>query len=134
MFIQDLRYACRSLIKNPLFTAIAVACMSLGIGVNATVFSVIDGVMLQPYPYADAHEIIVLNGRNDPQRIQRGGISYADFKDLRDNSTTLARVAAFQARSLTIADGSGDPERYPGEIVSWTLFHLLGIQPVIGRN
>jgi putative ABC transport system permease protein len=134
MFVQDLRYAVRSLIKNPLFTGIAVACMALGIGVNATVFSVIDGVMLQPYPYADAHEIIVLNSRNDPQRIQRGGISYADYKDLRDSATTVEQLAAFQQRSLTIADGAGDPERYSGEIVSWSLFPLLGIQPVVGRH
>ena len=134
MFAQDFRYAARSLIKSPLFTAIAIACMALGIGVNATVFSVIDGVMLQPYPYAEAHEIIVLNSRNDAQRVQRGAISYADFKDLRDQASTLERIGAFQGRSLTIADGSGEPERYAGEIVSWSLFHLLGIEPVIGRN
>jgi putative ABC transport system permease protein len=134
MFVQDLKYAVRSLIKNPLFTGIAVACMALGIGVNATVFSVIDGVMLQPYPYRDAHEIIVLNSRNDALRVQRGGISYADFKDLRDHATTLEQIAAFQMRSLTIADGAGEPERYIGELVSWTLFPLLGIEPVIGRT
>jgi putative ABC transport system permease protein len=134
MFAQDLRYAARSLIRSPLFTAIAIACMALGIGVNATVFSVIDGVMLQPYPYADAHEIIVLNSRNDAQRIQRGGVSYADFKDVRDQASTLELIGAFQGRSLTIADGSGEPERYPGEIVSWSLFHLLGVEPVIGRS
>jgi putative ABC transport system permease protein len=134
MFSQDLRYASRSLLGSPLFTAIAVACMALGIGVNATVFSVIDGVMLQPYPYADADEIIVLNSRNDTQRVQRGAISYADFKDVRDQATTIEQIGAFQARSLTIADGAGEPERYSGEIVSWTLFHLLGIQPVVGRN
>src|SRR5688500_7443470 len=134
MFAQDLRYAARSLIRSPLFTAIAIACMALGIGVNATVLSVIDGVMLQPYPYADAHEIIVLNSRNDAQRIQRGGVSYADFKDVRDQASTLELIGAFQGRSLTIADGSGEPERYPGEIVSWSLFHLLGVEPVIGRS
>ncbi|HVL68689.1 MAG TPA: ABC transporter permease [Vicinamibacterales bacterium] len=134
MFRQDVRYAFRSLVKNPLFTAIAVACLSLGIGVNATIFSVVDGVMLQPYPYADAGRIVVLNSTNQRERVQRGGISYADFKDLRDGATTLEQVGAFQMRSLTISDGSGEPERYSGVIVSWTLFHVLGVQPVIGRN
>ena len=134
MLRQDIRYAFRSLVKNPLFTAIAVACLALGIGVNATIFSVVDGVMLQPYPYPDAHQIVVLNGTNQRERIRRAGISYADFKDLRDNAATVHQLAAFQQRSLTIADGNGEPERYSGEIVSWSLFHLLGTQPIVGRN
>ena len=60
MFMQDVRYAVRSLLKNPGFTAIAVACLSLGIGVNSTIFSVVDGVILRPYPYPDADQIVVL--------------------------------------------------------------------------
>ena len=133
MFFQDVRYAFRSLTQNRLFTTVAVACLALGIGVNATVFSVIDGVMLQPYPYTDAHEILVLNSTNQVERIRRGGISYADYKDIRDSTTTLASVAAFQRRSLTISDGSGEPERYSGEITTWNLFPLLGVQPAAGR-
>lgn len=134
MLRQDIRYAVRSLVKNPGFTIIAVACLALGIGVNATIFSVVDGVMLQPYPYPDAHQIVVLNSTNERERVQRGSLSYADFKDFRDNATTIQQLAAFQMRSLTVSDGRGEPERYPGELVSWTLFHLLGTQPVIGRN
>ena len=134
MLRQDIRYAFRSLIKNPAFTVIAVACLALGIGVNATIFSVVDGVMLRPYPYPDAHQIIVVHSTNERERVRRGGVSYADFKDFRDNTTTLQQLAAFQMRSLTVSDGRGEPERYPGQLVSWTLFHLLGTQPVIGRN
>jgi len=134
MLRQDVRYAFRSLVKNPGFTAIAVACLALGIGVNATIFSVVDGVMLRPYPYPDAHQIVVLNSTNERERVRQGGISYGDFKDFRDNATTIQQLAAFQMRSLTVSDGRGEPERYVGELVSWTLFHLLGTQPVIGRN
>ena len=134
MFNQDIRYALRSLAKSPLFTIIAVACLALGIGVNVTIFSVVDGVILNPHAFPDAHEIVVVHSTNEKERVRQGGISYADFKDLRDNATMVESLAAFQMRSLTIADGSGDPERYAGELVSWTLFHLLGTQPVIGRN
>ena len=134
MFKQDVRYAFRSLIKSPLFTIIAVACLALGIGVNATIFSVVDGVILNPQSFPDAHEIVVVHSTNDRERVRQGGLSYQDFKDLRDNATLLQHIAGFQQRSLTIADGNGDPERYPGEIVSWSLFHLLKTPPVIGRN
>jgi putative ABC transport system permease protein len=90
--------------------------------------------MLRPYPYPDAHQIVVLNSTSEREGVRRGGISYADFKDFRDNATTIQQLAAFQMRSLTVSDGRGEPERYVGELVSWTLFHLLGTQPVVGRN
>ena len=134
MFLQDLRYAARSLAKTPLVTGIAIACLALGIGVNATIFSVVDGVMLQPSPFKDADEIVILNSSNPRERITRGGISYRDLIDVRDHASTLQTLGAYQMRSLTIADGSREPERYPGQLVSWTLFPLLGVQPVIGRN
>ena len=132
--MQDLRYAVRSLLKNRGFTAIAVACLALGIGVNSTIFSVVDGVILRPYPYPDADQIVVVSSTNQKEGVTRGGVSYADFKDLRDSSSTVQTMAAFTQRSLTIADGSSDPERFLGSIVSWTLFHLLGTPPIEGRN
>jgi putative ABC transport system permease protein len=134
MFLQDLKYAARSLAKTPLVTGIAIACLALGIGVNATIFSVVDGVMLQPSPFKDAEEIVILNSTNPRERIMRGGISYRDYLDVRDHASTLQTLGSFQGRSLTIADGNREPERYPGQLVSWTLFPLLGVQPVLGRT
>jgi putative ABC transport system permease protein len=134
MLLQDLRYAARSLARTPLVTVIAVACLALGIGVNATIFSVVDGVMLQPSPFQEPERIVILNSTNPRERIMRGGISYPDFVDIRDHASTIETVGAFQGRSLTIADGSREPERFPGQLVSWTLFPVLGVQPVLGRN
>ena len=134
MLMQDVRYAARSLVKHPGFTAIAVACLSLGIGVNSTIFSVVDGVILNPYPFPQSDQIVVVSSTNQKEGVTRGGISYADFKDFRDSSSTLQTIAAFTQRSLTIADGAGDPERFLGSTVSWTLFHLLGTPPIEGRN
>jgi putative ABC transport system permease protein len=135
VFIQDIKYAIRGLIKSPGFTVIAVACLALGIGVNSTIFSTVDGVMLQPYPYPDADRIIIPHSTNHKAGFNRAGVSYADFEDLRDHNTTLATMAAFQQqRSLTIADGRSDPERYSGALVSWTLFGLLGTPPALGRD
>jgi putative ABC transport system permease protein len=132
--LQDLRYACRTLIANPGFTVVAVLCLSLGIGVNGTIFSVVDGVLLQPYPYPDADRIVVLNATNPKQHVNRSGVSYPDYKDWRDQSTSFSSFAAFQGRSLTIADGNHEPERYLGAAVSHTLFGLLGTPPALGRD
>src|SRR3954462_15298263 len=107
--LQDVRYALRTLLANPAFTAIAVLCLSLGIGVNGTIFSVVDGVLLQPYPYPEADRIVVLNSTNPKQHITRAGVSSPDFKDWRDEQTSFASVAAFQGRSLTISDGTSEP-------------------------
>ena len=134
MLLQDVRYAWRSLMTSRGFTAIAVACLALGIGINTTIFSMVDGVMLQPYPYADAERIAVLGGRNQRLRINRAGISYPDYRDLRDQNTTIASMAAFTRRSLTLADGTSEPERFDGAPITWNLFGLLGTPPVIGRD
>jgi len=132
--LQDVRYAWRSLSKSRGFAAIAVTCLALGIGINATIFSVVDGVMLQPYPYADAERIVVLSGRNQRLHVNRAGISYLDYRDIRDQNSTLSAVAAFGRRSLTISDGTSEPERYDGSTVTWNLFELLGTPPAIGRS
>jgi putative ABC transport system permease protein len=132
--IQDLRYAFRSLVANPGFTAVAVLCLSLGIGVNGTIFSVVDGVLLQPYPYPDADRLVVLNGTNPKQHITRSLVSYPDLKDWREQTVSFSGLAAFQGRSLTIADGSSEPERYRGSAVSFNLFGLLGTPPALGRD
>jgi putative ABC transport system permease protein len=134
MLLQDVRYAWRSLTQSPTFTAIAVACLALGIGINTTIFSVVDGVMLQPYPYHDAAHITVLSGRNQRLHINHAGISYPDYKDLRDQTTTAASLAAFGRRSLTISDGASEPTRYEGSTITWNLFDLLGQPPALGRN
>jgi putative ABC transport system permease protein len=134
MLFRDIRYAWRSLSKAPGFTAIAVTCLALGIGINTSIFSVVDGVMLSPFPFPDADRIVVLNSKNQRVRVNQGGISYQDFRDFRDQNTTLTGIAAFTGRSLTIADGASEPVRYQGLTVTWNLFDLLGTPPILGRN
>ena len=134
MLLQDLRYAVRTLLKTPAFTAIAMACLALGIGVNATIFSVVSGVLLRPYPYRDAERIVVLNSMKPDAFINRAPVSYLDFRDWRDENTTLETLAAMQRRSFAIADGRTDPERFSGGAVTWTLFGLLGTPPAYGRD
>ena len=134
MLLQDIRYGWRSLTGNRAFTAVAVACLALGIGINTTIFSVVDGMLLKPFPFPDADRMIFLSADNKKVGVDRGWISYLDYRDLRDQNNTLGAIGAFQGRGLTISDAGSEPERYPGEIVTWNLFEILNSPPALGRN
>ena len=133
MLLKDVRYALRSLWHAKGFATVAILCLGFGIGLNTTIFSIVDGVLLKPFPYEDPDRIVILSSANQQARVVNGGISYLDLQDLRRQSTTLSRIAAVQGRSLTISDG-GEPERYIGAAISWDLFPLLGIAPILGQG
>ena len=125
---QDLRYGGRMLKKNPGFTLIAVLTLALGIGANATVFTWLGAVALNPLP-----------GVADPVRLaifeREGGaaISYPDYRDFRDRATTLAGLACGDLQAFSL--GAGDrPERVTGMIVSGNYFDVLGVKMALGRG
>src|SRR5687767_6941889 len=108
--LQDIRYAARTLRKSPGFTTLAALCLALGIGINTTIFSVVDSMMLRPFPFTDPDRIVAIYGTNPRQSITEAGISYLDYLDLRAQSRTLGQVAAWDWRSLTLNEGE-EPER-----------------------
>nr|MBA3950159.1 ABC transporter permease [Acidobacteriota bacterium] len=129
----DLRYSVRSLWKNRSISVLAVVCLALGVGLNATMFSVVDGVLIQGLPFRDAPRLARVSSANLKARTPRAGVSYEDFRDIRDGTTSFEAVNLSQFRSLTIADGGGEPERLAGAAVSWQTFEMLGVHPVLGR-
>jgi putative ABC transport system permease protein len=133
MLLSDIRYALRALTTQKAFTAVIVLCLGAGIGVNATIFSVVDGVLIQPFPYAEPDRIVVLNTVNREADVTQGNFSYLDLMDWRAQATTLQTVAATTGRSAVLSDG-GEPERYRAGAVSWDLFPMLGIAPAAGRQ
>src|SRR5262245_46411019 len=130
--LQDIRYALRTLLKDRAVSAIVVVCLALGIGVNATLFSVVDGVLLQPLPFASPERLVRLNEMSERRNIRRGAVSYQDLRDWKRAATSFETIAAMTARSLAIADG-GEPERLLGAAVSSDLFPMLGVAPAVGR-
>jgi putative ABC transport system permease protein len=130
---QDVRYAARTLRFNPGFTFVAVTCLALAIGVNTMIFSVVDGVLVQPLPFADPDRLVELNESHAPSGIRRAGLSYANLRDWRERSRSFTTITGVQMRSLAIAD-RGDPERYDGAAISWDLFSTLGVAPALGRD
>jgi putative ABC transport system permease protein len=129
---QDLRYAARTLRKQPTFALAAVLTLALGIGANAAMFSVVDGVLLRPLPY-DHPERIVSIDEKSPDGTRNGGISTSNFLDWRAGSTSFAAMAAVRRINMTLV-GRDEPVILPGERVSAGYFDVWGTQPAIGRT
>ena len=134
MLPQDIRYALRGLWNTKAFTAVAVLCLAFGIGLNTTIFSIVDGVLLKPYPYPDPDRILAVLATNPSQDITEGQISYLDLQDFKTASTAFSTIAALQYRSQTLSDTGREPERYRGAAISWDLFPLLGVAPIHGQG
>ena len=129
--LQDLRFALRMLGKSPGFTAMAVLTLALGIGANTALFSVINGVLLNPLPFPNANRIVVMF--QDKPNFPKGSISYPNFLDWRQDNRCFESIAAYRWADGTIR-GTGEPEEVHAQRVSATFFSILGVQPVLGRN
>lgn len=127
----ELRYAARSLLKSPGFSAMAVATLALGIGATAAIFSVVRGVLLEPLPYPAADRIVQLWQLGDEgQQMQWSG---PNFRDVREQSRSLDAMAAYQAGMQTVT-GAGEAARVPAVGVSEDFFSALGVEPARGRS
>jgi predicted permease len=127
----DVKYSFRRLIKDPGFTLIAVAMLALGIGVNTAVFSVVNGVLLNPLPYPEPDRLVALYSRTADT--PKDSSSYPNFLDWVRNNRSFSDLAAFRPDDLNLI-GSGQPERVSAEMISASFFRLLGVQPILGRS
>jgi putative ABC transport system permease protein len=130
--LLDLRYAVRMLFKSPGFAAIAVLCVAIGIGANTAIFSVVNAILIRPFPYADPDHIVAVHEVRPQDKIDRDGLSDLDYQDLREQAASFSETAAYTSRSLTFS-GEGEPERVQGASISWNLFPFLGVKPALGR-
>ena len=130
-FVQDLRYAFRTLRKSPGFTAIAVLCLSLGIATNTTLFSCFNAIVLRPFPFDKPDRLVAVWDHN-PRNDNRNAISYLNYVDWRDQSASLSDLGAYTGRSVAITEGE-EPARLAGQLISGNLFQMLGVRPAIGR-
>jgi putative ABC transport system permease protein len=124
----DARYALRGMAAKPAFTAVVLATLTLGIGANTAMFSVIDGILLRPLPYADPQRLMQLE-HGDPYY----KVSEPEFLDYR-RAHSVERIAAVTMESANVIDGAGDPERITGARVSDGFFQILGMMPAFGRT
>jgi putative ABC transport system permease protein len=129
--IQDLVYGLRWLRKNPGFAVLAVLMLSVGIGVNTAMFSVINAVLLEPLPYPEADRIVWMN-ESGPEVANRH-VSYPNFLDWRERNHVFEAMSTFRGFSANLT-GSGAAENLEARIVSADYFRVMGATPMLGRD
>jgi len=131
--VQDVKYAVRSFGRRPLFTAVILLNLALGIGSNVAIFSVANAVLFRPLPFKDPDQLAFVWTRLPSTNVARSLVSGPDFKDYQAQATQFDGFAGAIAVSGTLT-GDGPPERVTNAYVTWNLLSLLGVQPVLGRN
>jgi predicted permease len=128
---QDVKFGLRMLAKNPGFTAVAVLTLALGIGANTALFSVVNGVLLNPLPYPQPNQLVTLH--ESKPNFPYGAISYPNFLDWQKDNHTFSSMAVARGYGFTLT-GAGESERIRAEFVTSDFFRVLGVKPVIGRS
>jgi predicted permease len=130
---RDLRFAVRSLLKNPGFTIVAVLTLTLGIGANTAIFSVLNGVLLRPLPYANSDDLVLVRQQLPLTKTPRLNFSVHDVEDYRNQNQSLSELLEYHEMSFILLGGE-EPERVQTGVVSWNFFNVLGVKPFIGRT
>lgn len=131
---QDLRYALRTLLKRPAFTAVAVLTLALGVGLNTAIFSVVNAALLKPFPFPDADELVSIYHSYPKINLLRASVSAPALRYYQENARSFESIGAYSGwqapQNLT---GIGNPERVMSVKVNADFFPTLGIAPQLGR-
>src|SRR5688572_15507934 len=131
---QDLRFGARMLLKNKLFTLVAVITLSLGIGANTAIFSVVNAVLLSPLPFKDSERLVMVWNRNvEAAGGDRTPLAVADLLDWRAQGKSFAEIAAYQTMTSNYTGGE-TPLRISHARVTVNLLTTLGVQTQTGRS
>ena len=131
--LQDLKYALRTFRRAPAFTFIALITIAVGIGANASIFSIVDAVLLRPLPYPHADELVLVSQTNRRTKQHLSDATPANFLDWRVRSRSFAGLAAFRDASI-ITSAADHPERVAGAMVTANFFDVLQVRPTLGRS
>jgi putative ABC transport system permease protein len=130
---RNLRYALRRLAAEPGFTLVVVLAIGLGIGMNTTVFTLVNAVLLRGLPYENPDEIVVVS-TYDNQRRDDGPTSWPDFEDWKKDAKSFRALAGAQSQAFNLSGEPGAPERVIGARMSTNMFGLLGQRTLFGRD
>lgn len=127
---QDLRYAIRMFRKSPGFAAIAVFTLALGISANTALFSIVNGVLLNPLEYPHSEQLVAVYGT--APGFKQGPVSYLNFLDWQRHTQTFSSMAIYRNQDYNFT-GRGEAERLSGFMISSGFFTTLGVKPIVGR-
>jgi predicted permease len=131
--VQDLRFGLRILRRSPGFSALAILCLTLGIGANAAVFSWVEGILFRPYPAVSHQERLLAVGGTERDEPRGTPLSWPDFADLQRSSTLFETLFVSKITGTTLSIGDR-AERTTGSIVSANYFDAIGVHPILGRG
>jgi putative ABC transport system permease protein len=132
-FLADLRFGARMLLKSPTMTIVALLALTLGIGANTAIFSVVNAVLLRSFPYTDADRIVLVWEKKQGGRTDQNVINLGNFSDWKDQNQVFTDMAVFFDRSFNLT-GDGEPEEVPVQFGTTNLFSVLGTNPLLGRT
>ena len=130
---HDLRFALRQMASHRWFSAAVIVTLALGIGVNTTVFTLVNAVLFKPVPLPNGARLVTVNGQDLTRPDNFRGISYLDYVELRQNSHCFEALEAMQGMQAIISESGNAPDRFIGQRVTPGLFSMLKTPPVIGR-
>jgi predicted permease len=131
--VHDARFAARMLLKNPGFTGVAVLALALGIGANASIFSLIYALFLRPLPYAEPDRLMRIYGEAPERGLTRLGASVPRYEHIRDHQQVFDGLAATTGVAFSLT-GFGDPTQIFGQRVTSNYFDVIGVRPLAGRT
>ena len=130
--LADIRFGVRMLLKSPTMTIVALLALTLGIGANTAIFSVVNAVLLRGFPYADADRLVLVWEKRQGGRTDQNVINLGNFSDWKEQNQVFTDMAMFFDRAFNLT-GDGEPEEVPVQIATPNLFSVLGTNPLIGR-
>ena len=132
-FLADIRFGVRMLLKSPLMTFIALLALTLGIGANTAIFSVVNAVLLRTFPYTDAESLVLVWEKRQGARTDQNVINLGNFSDWKDQNQVFSDMAVFFDRNFNLTS-DGEPEEVVGQFGTTNLFSVLGTNAALGRT
>jgi predicted permease len=130
--LRDLRFALHLIAKERWYSAVAILALALGIGVNATVFTLVNAILIRGLPYKDSAQLYML--ASERQDANRNSVSVADLQDWRSQSKSFSGFAGFNNSDVNVSDDRSAPQNVRRASLTSNVFPLLAVQPLIGRN
>jgi putative ABC transport system permease protein len=131
--LKDIKYSLKLLFTKPAFSAVAILTLALGIGINSTVFSIVNGILLRPLAYASPDRLMVIWASNPQEGYTEDIQSYPNLVDFVAQSQSFESIGGYAFLSFNITD-TAEPERVIGGVASSNFFSLLGVKPLVGRT